>query len=35
VLGHTKACLQYEVPIHYRINKQISSLPDIKKKNEN
>ena len=32
VLGHTKGCLQYEVPIHYqsdRINKQISSLPDI------
>ena len=32
MLGHAKGCLQYEVPIHYqsdRINKQISSLPDI------
>ena len=38
MFGHTKGCLRIgrrEVPIHYqsdRINKQISSLPDILKK---
>jgi hypothetical protein len=30
VLGHTKGCLQYEVPIHYRSSVQMNAVCGLK-----